>query len=371
MTTNPLVTVLMPVYNGGDYLRLSIKSILAQTYKDFEFLIINDCSTDNSLETIRSFKDPRIVVHTNAVNMGQTKSLNVGLRLAKGKCIARMDADDMAFPLWLEKLVNYIKEHPENIAVGSAAIVIDSEGKIKEFRRMPTNFFEVIFRIFYAPPMNHVSVLFNKDLIWENGGYDEEFKITQDYELWSSLIRDNKRIINISTVLVAYRFHSKSLGFIEANKRGLEEKSETLFRNINSLTNLKITWDDAEGICKLFYHTAVLNSEEFQHAQSNFENIYLNLKEKFKLPPELIRKGIKAQMLKPYCKLAIYEIQNDNIKEARRRALRYCRRYGFHIMPFLIFLTAFAGYRISRKIPSIYEKWLEIVTKLSLKLKII
>jgi len=303
--------------------------------------------------------------------MGQTKSLNVGLRLAKGKYIARMDADDMAFPLWLEKLVNYIKEHPGNIAVGSAAIVIDSEGKIKEFRRMPTNFSEVIFRIFYAPPMNHVSVLFNKDLIWENGGYDEEFKITQDYELWSSLIRNNKRIINISAVLVAFRFHSKSLGFMEANKRGLEEKSETIFRNVNSLTNLKITRNDAEKICKLFYHTAELNLAEFLLAQSNFEKIYLNLKEKFKLPPELIRKGIKTQMLKPYCKLAIYKIQKDDIKEARRTALKYCRRYGFHVMPCLIFLIALTGYGMSRKIPSIYEKWLEIVTRLFLQLKII
>ena len=166
MKTNPLVTVLMPVYNGGEYLKLSIKSILAQTYRDFEFLIINDCSTDNSMEIIRSYRDSRIVVHTNAINMGQTKSLNVGIRLAKGKYIARMDADDMAFPSWLKKLVNYIENHPENIAVGTAAIVIDSVGKTKELRRMPTSFSAILFRIFYAPPMNHVSVLFNRNLIF-------------------------------------------------------------------------------------------------------------------------------------------------------------------------------------------------------------
>ena len=366
MDKPPLVTVLMPVYNGGEYLRLSIESILSQTYRDFELLIINDCSTDNSLETIKSFNDPRIVVYTNTVNMGQTKSLNIGLKLAKGKYIARMDADDMAFPLWLETLVNYIKERPENVVVGSAAIVINGVGKIKELRKMPTSFSEIIFHIFYAPPMNHVSVLFKRDLILESGGYDEEFKITQDYELWSSIIRSNNRIANISDILVAYRVHSRSVGFIEANKRGLQEKSETIFRNVNSLTNLKITRDDAEKICKLFYHTADLDAAEFLAAQRNFENIYFNLKEKFNLPPKLIRKGIKTQMLKPYCKLAIHKIQNKDIKEARRTALMYYSRYGFHILPFLIFLTAFTGYRMSAKIPFIYEKLLETVAKLSL-----
>ena len=93
--TRPLVTVLMALYNGGGYLKQTVKSVLDQTYSDFEFLIVNDCSTDDSLKVIGSFNDPRIKVYTNEKNMGQTPSLNRGVQLAKGEYFARMDGDDL------------------------------------------------------------------------------------------------------------------------------------------------------------------------------------------------------------------------------------------------------------------------------------
>ena len=99
----PLITVLMTVYNGAAYLRQSVESVLGQTFKDFEFLIIDDHSRDDSLAIARSYKDSRIVVHSNPENKGQVKSLNAGLGLARGDYIARLDADDLAFPRWLEK----------------------------------------------------------------------------------------------------------------------------------------------------------------------------------------------------------------------------------------------------------------------------
>ena len=364
MSTNPLVTVLMTVYNGAEYLKTSINSIITQTFTDFELLIVNDYSTDNSVKIIESFNDKRIVIHNNERNLGQTKSLNIGLKLARGKYVARMDADDMAFTFWLEKLVNLIKVYPEYAAVGSMAVVIDSTGKIKKMRRVPVSFQEIIFRIFFDSPMNHVSVLLNKDLILRNGGYDEEFKVTQDYELWSSLIRNNYSIKNIPEILVSYRVHSNSKGFMEASKRALEEMSETIFRNIHSFTNLKLTLDDAVGLCKLFYHTHDLNSEEFERAEKNFSNLYSNMKEEYKLPPGLTENGIKSMMLKPYCKLANYEIQKNKIKTARKIVFKYCSRYGFRVMPFLIYISTFLGYEISKKLPLVYERWLELKTKI-------
>jgi glycosyltransferase involved in cell wall biosynthesis len=370
MLTNPLVTVLMPVYNGAEYLKNSIQSIVNQTFEDIEFLIVNDCSTDNSVKIIESFNDKRISIHNNEKNLGQTKSLNIGLRLARGKYVARMDADDMACPIWLEKLVNYIKKHPEYAAVSPAVIIIDSAGKRKKMRKVPISFHEIIFRVFFDSPMNHVSVLMNKDLILENGGYDKEFKITQDYELWSSLIRNNYSITNIPDVLMSCRVHSRSTLFMEADKKVLKEKSETIFGNIKSLTNLKLTHDDAIGICRFFYHTTDLSQEELNRAEINFLSIYSNMKEKFRLPSKLVKNGIKAQMVKPYCKLAIYEIQNNKIKEVRKLALKYCSRYGFHIMPFLIFLITFTGLGISKRIQIIYEKWLRLTTEIFLNFKL-
>lgn len=363
MSSNPLVTVLMTVYNGMEYLDSSIQSIINQTFKDFEFLIVNDCSTDDSVKIIESFHDKRIILHNNKKNLGQTKSLNIGLKLAKGKYVARMDADDMAFPIWLEKSVNFFERHQAYAAVGSNAIVIDSRGKRKKMRRVPAGFHEIIFRIFFDSPMNHVSVLLNRKLILENGGYDEEFKITQDYELWSSLIRNNYSIINIPEVLVSYRVHLNSKGFMEASKRGLEEMSETIFRNIHSLTNLNLTVDDAVELCKLFYHTPDLKQEEFEHAENTFLSIYSNMKEKYKLPHELTDNGIKTMMLKPYCKLAIFEIGNNKLRKARTIALKCCRRYGFRVMPFLIYLSTFFGYEMSKRLPLMYEKWLELRTR--------
>ncbi len=371
----PPVTVLMTVYNGGKYLKSSVQSVLNQTFRDFQFLIINDCSTDNSIDIIESFNDDRIVIHHNENNLGQTKSLNIGLRLAKGKYVARMDADDMAFPLWLEKLLDYIEQHPQYAVVGTAAVVIDKEGEkrgrgiLNLIRKAPVSYDEVLFRIFFAPPMNHVTVIMNKEQVLANGGYDEEFKVAQDYELWSSLVRSGSLVINIPDILVAYRFHQDSVSFREANRRVLHEKSETIFRNVCTMTNLEFNRDDASKICRLFYSASDLTTEEIEQARDNFEKIYTNLKKQFKLPTHRIKKNIKTQMVRPYYQIAMHAILSNNISGARKAALGYLDRYGFHMIPALIYLASFAGLAVCKSLPFFYEKLLEIFTYIKLKLK--
>ena len=110
---NPLVSILMPVYNSEKYLREAIKSILNQTFTNFELIIINDGSTDNSLKIIKSFKDNRIKIIKNKGNLGLIKTLNKGIDLAQGKYIARMDADDIAMPKRLEKQIAFFNENPD------------------------------------------------------------------------------------------------------------------------------------------------------------------------------------------------------------------------------------------------------------------
>ena len=367
---DPLVTVLMPVYNGGEYLRPSIESILRQAYRDFEFLIINDCSTDHSLETIYSFRDPRITVHNNEINLGQTKSLNVGLKLAKGKYIARMDADDMAFPMWLDKLVKYILEHPEYVAVSSYAAVIDGLGNPQRILRTPINFQEVIVNLFFGKAMNHVGALFKKEIILGIGGYNEDFCVAQDYELWSSLIRTGYQIINIPDILVSVRVHENSFGFIEENKKGLQDVVETITRTVNTLTSLKITRDEAVKI-RLFYRLpSYLASNDFKWVQNMYEKIFDNLKDKFKLNPKLLRKRLKIQMLRPYCIRAVHEIEGNKLSAAREILKDYFRSYGFHIMPFCLYLVTYTGFGVAKKLPLIYEESLKIVTKLFLIIRV-
>ena len=126
-----LVSVIMSNYNTPEsYLREAIESVLNQTYADFELIIIDDCSTDNSLEIIREYKDERIVVLENKENMGITKSLNRGLSVARGEFVARMDADDICFPKRFEKQVQFLKENPGYIVCGAGAELIgDWQGK--------------------------------------------------------------------------------------------------------------------------------------------------------------------------------------------------------------------------------------------------
>ncbi|MBA7555263.1 Undecaprenyl-phosphate 4-deoxy-4-formamido-L-arabinose transferase [subsurface metagenome] len=127
MSRNPYISVIMPCYNGAQYLREAIESILNQTFHDFEFVIINDGSTDASQEIIDSFNDDRMLV-IQQKNMGITKSLNKGLEMARGEYIARQDADDISFPDRFEKQVAYLDAHPEVAVLGGAIIRIDEKG---------------------------------------------------------------------------------------------------------------------------------------------------------------------------------------------------------------------------------------------------
>lgn len=370
MKTNPLVTVLMTVYNGGEYLKSSVQSVLNQTFKDFEFLVVNDCSNDDSVKTIESFKDDRIVIYNNERNIGQTKSLNVGLNLARGKYIARMDADDMAFPSWLDKSVDYIRRHPEYAAVGSYAVVIDGLGNPQKIHKTPINFHQIIVGLFFAKVMNHVGAVIKKEAIIEKGGYNENFSAAQDYELWSSLIRMGYQIINIPDILVSIRVHENSFGFMEETKKGLQDAAETITRNVNTLTSLKITRDEAVKI-RLFYRfPSYLTNNDFKWVQNMYEKIFDNLKDKFKLNSKLLRMRLKSQMLRPYCIRAVHEIEGNKLSTAREIIKDYFRSYGFHIMPFCLYLVTYTGSGIAKKIPLIYEESLKIATKLFLTIKV-
>lgn len=363
MITSSSVTVLMTVYNGGKYLRSSVKSVLNQTFKDFEFLIINDCSTDSSVETIKSFHDQRIIVYSNEENLGQTRSLNIGLKLARGKYIARMDADDIAFPMWLEKLLNYASKHPGYAAIGSVAIVIDDVGRMKKILRTPTSFSGVIFSSFFGNALNHVGSFIKKEIILKEGGYNSEFKITQDYELWSSLIRNNYRLVNIPNILVAVRVHENSLGFVEEKKKGIQEVAETIYRNVNALASFNISYDDAVKLRIFYRFPEQLSSEEFNWANSLYERILCSLRDGFKLNPRVLKGMIRRQMLVPYCKRAISEVKNNRPKAAREITSSYQSAYGFHIILFLVFVVSFLSKKVAEKIVKVYDKLQEILLR--------
>lgn len=207
----PKVTVLMAVYNGDRYLREAIESILAQTFQDFEFLIINDGSTDSTKEVLLSYNDPRIRLVDNGHNLGLTRSLNKGLALAEGRFIARQDADDISEPERLARQVAFLETHPEVALVGTWYKEIDDRGNSIGDRELPCDSTQIRWDLLFYCPFVHSSVMFCKSTVLEQiGFYDEAFIYAQDYDLWSRIARC-LLVANLNECLMKLRLNPSSM----------------------------------------------------------------------------------------------------------------------------------------------------------------
>lgn len=198
----PLVSVLMPVYNGQEFLRPAIESILAQTFTDFEFIIINDGSTDGSEEIILSYTDPRIRYARNEQNIKLIATLNKGLKLCKGKYIARMDADDISFPERFSKQVAYMESHPECGLLGTD---VEMSSGQRSFVRMGEEFMN--FCLLFNNPLCHPTTFIRASIIREhNLEYPKEYIHAEEYVLWLDIMKYSK-VVNLDEKLVYYRLH--------------------------------------------------------------------------------------------------------------------------------------------------------------------
>lgn len=202
----PVVTVLMPVYNGELYLREAVDSILSQMFHQFEVLIIDDGSTDSTLDIIHSYKDGRIRILKNDTNCGISMSLNLGIQNARGQYIARMDCDDVSRSDRLYKQVLFMEQHPEIGVCGSWVKTIG--GPLWSYYTEPE---QIKCQLLFANALAHPSVIMRRN-VFENTGiyYDVSYNYAQDYKLWVEL---SKKVlfVNIPEVLVAYRLHSNQL----------------------------------------------------------------------------------------------------------------------------------------------------------------
>ncbi|EHJ02070.1 glycosyl transferase family 2 [Clostridium sp. DL-VIII] len=205
----PMVTVLMSVYNGEKFLKEAIESILDQTFTGFEFLIINDGSTDNSVKIIESYKDPRIRLINNEKNLKLIASLNKGISLARGKYIARMDCDDVSMPERLEKEVEFLESSPDYGLVGTHYTVIDGEGKEQYNVSYPSS--NELIKLFLSLncPLAHGSIMGRTELFKKNLYGSKESYAVEDYELWTRIAKMTK-IHNIPEYLFKYRVYGES-----------------------------------------------------------------------------------------------------------------------------------------------------------------
>ncbi len=206
MEKKPLVSVILPVYNGEKYLAEAVESILSQSYQNFELVIIDDGSKDKSQEIIKRFKDKRIRVYTQ-INKGLAETLNRGISLAKGVYIGRQDQDDFSYPQRLEKQVNYLNKNQKCGLVGTwADIWEDGNEKTHRFHKHPSTNKLLQFFLLFNNPFVHSSVMIRKTALKEVGFYstDKSRQPPEDYELWSRIARKYD-LANIPEILHAYR----------------------------------------------------------------------------------------------------------------------------------------------------------------------
>ena len=171
--SQPKVSVLMSVYNGSQYLRESVESILNQTFTNFEFIIINDCSTDKTGEilTVSANQDNRITLINNEENIGLTRSLNKGLKIAKGEYIARQDADDISLPERLERQVESLDKNPEAVLISCDLDLINAKGdRVGSFRRSCDSNLVAWYLLFYNHLAGHSHVMFRRKSVLNLGG---------------------------------------------------------------------------------------------------------------------------------------------------------------------------------------------------------
>ena len=247
--SQPLVSVIMPVYNAERYLGEAVESILSQTFADFELIAIDDCSTDGSLAILKSFaeKDKRVLVLENERNLGVTPTLNRGLAIAHGELIARMDAVDVSLPERLEKQAAFLEAHPEIGLVSGDAVAIDAEGcAIPEAFALIREPGYIKWLLHFTCPITHPAVMGRKALFEQAGGYDPALRYAQDYDLWQRMSHFT-HITNIPDTLVGRRVHSQSIG---AAHRGEQMHSHKLVqqRAFSRLLKQQVSMDEISAL---------------------------------------------------------------------------------------------------------------------------
>lgn len=227
-----MISVLMPVYNGESHLKEAIDSILNQTFTDFEFLIINDGSTDRSEEIILSYKDDRIRYIINEVNLGIVETLNKGLDIASRKYIVRMDADDVSMAHRFEKQVEFMESNPQIVASGSNIIKFNDDiNNQKDSSNVKLHNSDLKIQSLFFSAFWHPTMIISSDILKKNNLlYTSEYKHAEDKALWID-ISNYGSMANIKDALVYYRVHSDQVStkyFTEQHGRSMSLTREAL-----------------------------------------------------------------------------------------------------------------------------------------------
>jgi len=269
-TAAPRVTVFMAVYNAERYLGQAIDSVLAQSFADFELLVVDDGSTDRSLEIILAYADSRIRVVRNEINRGVAYRRNRALPLARGEYVAVLDADDFALPERLQVQVDYLDEHPDICLVGSACQVINEDGNVETIWHVPTNPLTLRWLLLFGDGIAHSTVMFRREQALAIGGYDPTMLWAQDTDLYTRLVAAGYQLVNLERPLVQWRRHPKSWSNSDPSARE-EYPVRLVIRSVGLQTGLEI--DVATARCLHRYtQSPSANREVVMNAYATVEH---------------------------------------------------------------------------------------------------
>lgn len=238
------VSIVTSVYNCEKYIGETIESVINQTFKDWEFIIINDASKDKSAEIIRSFKDDRIKFIDNETNQGQCANLNEGIRIAQGEYIARLDHDDICYPQRLEKQVEYMEKHREVVLLGTGCDILIDNKVSNSIIGQCINSNEMAFsHTFFDYYMPHSSFMIRKEILVANDIWYDKYLYAEDYSLLLRLLEVGM-IDCLNECLIAYRVFPEQCTQVYSDELKKQEKDEIRCRhlrtlNVNSTCNLQ------------------------------------------------------------------------------------------------------------------------------------
>lgn len=277
----PKVSILVAAYNASRFLAGTLDDLLAQTFSDFELVVVEDGSTDGTLSLLQSYaaRDPRIVVVQNDQNMGLPRSLNRGLERCRAPLVARADADDRYPPDRLERQVQFMEAHPDVGILSGAIERIDENGSFLFRRQFPTEDGQIRLRELFVNSLPHPAVMYRKHLVDLAGGYDPAYFTAEDSDLWSRL-RRMTRAANLDALLVYYRRH----GAASMSNRGPREEALSLGvrqRELSHYLERAVSMDEARAMNTLFcgYHR-LATLEELAMARSGIREVLRQAKKR-------------------------------------------------------------------------------------------
>lgn len=207
---SPRVSVVMPVYGDLRFIDIAVRSIIAQTFQDFELIMVDDGTGLKDLFARIAAQDERIRVVAHAINKGVTAAINCGIQKAGGDLVAHLDCDDVAKPNWIETLVKVLDADPELGLVGANYRTIDEAGAPKTLRMMPESDSDIRFAMLFCNPFCHSTVCFRRTCYDSAGGYDENWRATGDYEFWFRML-SYCRVANVQQELTEYRVNPRGI----------------------------------------------------------------------------------------------------------------------------------------------------------------